>query len=165
MLKRSHAAREKIQETQRSILENFAQTSDTANPYAQNTRALNTFPEWTLGDSITKITPQGAYPSWETIRSRYWKNRIQSDPTGFGKANSAIMQEGFAPKARVTVRDRATGQVYEKLVSKELHHARGNRGVPTFDEPIEIREVWPWEHEKLLPGGRHLNYDFLGFKD
>jgi hypothetical protein len=74
------------------------------------------------------------------------------------------MRKGFAPKARVIVRDRATGRVYEKLVEKELHHARGGRGVPGFDEPIELREVWPWEHEELLPPGRQLDYEFLDFK-
>ena len=74
------------------------------------------------------------------------------------------MEKGYAPKARVIVKDRNTGKVYEKLVEKELHHARGNRGKPGFDEPIEVREVWPWEHENLLPPGRHLNYNFISFK-
>ena len=74
------------------------------------------------------------------------------------------MKKGYAPKARVIVRDRNTGDVYEKLVEKGIHHARGNRGVPSFDEPLELREVWPWEHENLLPAGRNLDYDFIGFK-
>ena len=52
----------------------------------------------------------------------------------------------------------------EILVEKELHHARGNRGVPGFDDPMDLREVWPWEHENLLPPGRRLDYDFIRFK-
>ncbi|MEK4327831.1 hypothetical protein MKX70_18575 [Paenibacillus sp. FSL R7-0312] len=62
------------------------------------------------------------------------------------------------------VKDRGTGEIYEKLVSKELHHANGNRGIPGFDEPINLREVWPWDHEELLPPGRKINYDFIRFK-
>ena len=54
--------------------------------------------------------------------------------------------------------------LHEEIVSKELHHANGNRGVPGFDEPINLREVWPWEHENLLPLGRRLDYDFIKFK-
>jgi RHS repeat-associated protein len=121
------------------------------------------FLDWSPGHPITKLTTEGAYPSWSTIRSRYWQNRILADPGGFGPANRAIMQKGFAPKARVIVRDRATGRVYERLVEKELHHAGGNRGIPGFDEPIDLREVWPWEHELLFPIGRQLDYDFLRF--
>ena len=122
---------------------------------------IKRFPEWKPGDSITKITPEGNYPTWDTIRSRYWKNR---DPSGFGSSNQAIMSKGFAPKTRVIVRDRKTGNIYEKLVEKELHHARGNRGVPGYDNPVELREVWPWEHENLLPSGRKLDYEFIEFK-
>ena len=116
-----------------------------------------------MGDPITKLTPEGAYPAWETVRSRYWMNRVHSEPEAFSPANRAIMGKGFAPKVRVLVRDRKTGQLKEELVEKELHHARGNRGTAGFDEPTELREVWPWEHEELLPPGRSLGYDFVGF--
>jgi hypothetical protein len=74
------------------------------------------------------------------------------------------MEKGFAPKARVIVRDRATGQVKQIVVEKDIHHALGNRGVPGFDEPMYLREVWPWEHENLVPAGRNLDYDFLRFE-
>jgi hypothetical protein len=74
------------------------------------------------------------------------------------------MEKGFAPKARAIVRDRKTGQMKVILVEKELHHARGNRGVSGFDEPMDLREVWPWEHENLLPPGRNLDYDFIRFR-
>lgn len=110
------------------------------------------------------MTTEGKYPSWDTIRQRYWMNRAELDPNSFSPQNIGRMKEGLAPKARVIVKDRITGEIYEKLVSKELHHANGNRGVPGFDEPINLQEVWPWEHENLLPPGRKLDYDFIGFK-
>ncbi len=121
------------------------------------------FPIWSVGDPNTKLMPDGSYPIWRTIRERYWKNRAQLDPNGFGPQNIGLMKKGYAPRARVIVRDRKTGEIYEKLVKKEIHHAMGNRGVPGFDEPIYLREVWPWEHEKLLPPGRKLSYDFICF--
>jgi hypothetical protein len=133
-------------------------------PSTQRSGLFNRFPEWKVGDSITKVTPEGNYPSWATIRSRYWQNRAAADAASFGPSNRAIMEKGFAPKARATVRDRKTGQIKEILVEKELHHARGERGVPGFDEPMDLREVWPWEHENLLPPGRRLAYDFVRFK-
>jgi RHS repeat-associated protein len=128
-------------------------------------RYTGRFPEWRPGNSITQLTPEGNYPGWATIRSRYWQNRALADPQAFGAANRAIMEKGFAPKARVVVRDRSTGLISERLVEKELHHANGNRGVPGFDDPISLREVWPWEHESLLPPGRRLDYDFIRFNE
>jgi hypothetical protein len=121
------------------------------------------YPAWKPGDPFTKMTAEGAYPTWETIRSRYWINRAATGGAEFAEANRAIMGRGFAPKARVIVRVRETGALEERLVEKELHHARGNRGVAGFDSPLDLREVWPWEHEELLPAGRRLDYDFVGF--
>jgi len=122
------------------------------------------FPKWNIGDSITKMTVEGQYPEWKIIRSRYWQNRAALGGNEFAAQNSALMSQGLAPRARVIVRNRNTGLIEERLVSKDLHHAKGNRGVQGFDEPIELREVWPWEHENLLPPGRRLDYDFLMFK-
>ena len=107
--------------------------------------------------------PDGSYPSWQTIRSRYWQNRAHLEPDNFGPANRAIMGEGNAPKVRVIVRNRNTGLLEERLVSKELHHDQANRGVQGFDEPRHLREVWPWEHEGIDPS-RRLDYDFIKFK-
>ena len=137
----------------------LARAGKTARP-----SGLGRFPEWKVGECITKVTPEGNYPSWATIRSRYWQNRVAADAASFGATNRAIMEKGFAPKARVIVRDRDTGRIYERLVEKELHHARGNRGVPGYDCPPDLREVWPWEHENLVPPGRRLDYDFIRFK-
>ena len=63
--------------------------------------------------------PDGSYPIWRTIRERYWKNRAQLDPNGFGPQNIGLMKKGYAPRARVIVRDRKTGEIYEKLVKRK----------------------------------------------
>ena len=50
------------------------------------------------------------------------------------------------------------------LVSKELHHALGNRGVPGFDNPMYLREVWPWEHAAIDPKrAQFMDYEFVKF--
>ena len=74
------------------------------------------------------------------------------------------------PRVRVRVRVRSTGLEEVRTVPKELHHLRGNRGVPGYDEPEDLMELWPWEHEAReiaegkLPGQRRdTGYDFLNF--
>ena len=73
-----------------------------------------------------------------------------------------LMRAGYAPKASVLVRDRDTGKYSIKVVTLEIHHNRGGRGTQGFDEPIDLREVWPWEHEQLDPS-RHPGYDIISF--
>ena len=71
------------------------------------------------------------------------------------------LQAGFAPQARVVVR-LPDGTIAIRTVSKELHHNLGNRGFSPFDEPLHLREVWPWEHA-AIDSQRRLGYEFLGF--
>jgi len=104
------------------------------------------FPSWKKNDPITKVLPDGSYPSWDTIRERYWMNRSTA---GFDPRNAGRMEVGLAPKVRILGKSRKTGVIEEVLASKDIHHARGNRGKPGFDSPLDLREVWPWEHEKL----------------
>ena len=80
----------------------------------------------------------------------------------FSPQNMGLMRAGYAPKASVLVRDRDTGKYSIKVVTLEIHHNRGGRGTQGFDEPIDLREVWPWEHEQLDPS-RHPGYDFISF--
>ena len=130
---------------------------------ARPTSAGIEFPEWRVGDSITKATPEGSYPEWRVIRERYWMNRAAlADEGEFSPQNLGRMQGGKAPKARVIVQKHDTGEISVITASKDLHHNLGNRGVPGFDEPIHLREVWPWEHADLDPN-RFVGYDFLGF--
>jgi hypothetical protein len=118
---------------------------------------------WTLGDPIDKALPDGSYPIWKVIRQRYWKTRAHLDPHSFGPASLGLMRRGLAPKVRVRVRNRSNGKIETRLVSKELHHHRGNRGTPGYDSPADLREVWPWEHAGL-DSQRRLDYVFLGFE-
>jgi RHS repeat-associated protein len=124
---------------------------------------IGRFPEWRVGGSITQAMPDGSYPSWLTIRSRYWQNRAAAAaPTEFGPQNLGAMRAGNPPSARVVVRNNATGQEQTIRVVKELHHARGGRGTPGFDTPVDLREVWPWEHAAIDPS-RRLDYTFIRF--
>ena len=49
----------------------------------------NLFKRWKRGERIDKPLPNGDMPSWDVIRSRYWKNRyLTSKGTGeFSPAN------------------------------------------------------------------------------
>jgi len=132
------------------------------------------FPGFRVGDSITKALPDGSYPRWfakeaaekaNTIQGRYWMNRAAAAAPGeFTPRQLAKMRAGFAPQVKIRVRNRATGEIEMRTVSKELHHNLGNRGTWPFDEPLHLREIWPWQHE-LIDELRHTGYDFLGIID
>jgi hypothetical protein len=136
-------------------------------------RTAMEFPSFRVGDSVTKTLPDGTYPRWfsanaaekmGTIQGRYWMNRAAAAAPGeFTARQLAKMRAGFAPQARVLVRNSA-GEIETRTISKELHHALGNRGTSPFDEPINIREVWPWQHESI-DAYRHIGYEFLNFLD
>jgi hypothetical protein len=129
------------------------------------------FPAFRPGDSITKALPDGSCPRWfareaaekaNTIQGRYWMNRaVQAGPGEFTQRQLARMRAGFAPEVQIRVR-LPDGTVETRWASKELHHNLGNRGVPPFDEPIHLREVWPWQHSQI-DRFRHTGYEFLGF--
>jgi hypothetical protein len=132
------------------------------------------FPAWRVGDASTKITPSGRYPFWsiyddaasaaarvETIQGRHWMNRAHlARPGEFTERQLRSMREGFAPQVRARVWNRRKQAVETKWLSKELHHARRNRGVPGFDSPIDVYEVWPWQHATIDPH-RNIAYEVL----
>ena len=140
------------------------------NPKALAPKGIE-FPAFRPGDSITKALPDGSYPRWfareaaekaNTIQGRYWMNRaVQAGPGEFTQRQLARMRAGFAPEVQIRVR-LTDGTVEMRWASKELHHNFGNRGVPPFDEPIHLREVWPWQHSQI-DRFRHTGYEFLGF--
>lgn len=118
---------------------------------------------WNVGDPIDQVDANGNYPSWETVRERYWQNRANNaQPGEFAAVTLANMRNGNAPRARIIARSRATGQEYEELVTKELHHIAGRGGAQPHDIS-NLLEVWPWEHEAIDPY-RHLDYDFVRFR-
>ncbi|MCC7541816.1 MAG: RHS domain-containing protein [Deltaproteobacteria bacterium] len=131
----------------------------------QDPLGLICFPRWRLGGPITQLMPDGSYPSWGVIRERYWMTRAaQAAPGEFGPANLAAMRAGYPPSARAWVRSTDTGRLTQIRAVRELHHARANRGVPGFDSPTDLREVWPWEHAAIDPH-RRLNYSFSHFAE
>jgi len=133
---------------------------------------VQSFPEWRVGDPITKLTSTGDYPAWyaraaadkpTTVQGRYWMNRAATAaPDEFTQQQLRSMQAGFSPEAKALVRVNKTGAAEVRTISKELHHARGGRGVPGFDTPMELREVWPWEHG-AIDSQRRPGYTFLDF--
>jgi RHS repeat-associated protein len=104
------------------------------------------FPKWRRGEPIDKVMPNGEYPSWDVVRSRYWKNRYESTKsTGeFSKANQARMRSGQAPLDK----NPRTG----KLESRELHHNDPQRNMNSDRHgPLNLREVTPDQHRALDP--------------
>ena len=93
---------------------------------------------WKVGDPINAPTPNG-YPSWSTVRERYWKNRANNAiPGEFSTENLARMRNGNPPF------DPAIG------VSMELHHINGRRIVDPHNIN-NLKEVWPWKHSDIDP--------------
>lgn len=79
--------------------------------------------------------------SWSTARRNYWKEH------GPG---------GQPPRRVVQVRykDGTTGT---EVQTRELHHRNG-RGGSNPHRKSNLEEVWPDEHAKRQPPGRHVNY-------
>jgi RHS repeat-associated protein len=93
--------------------------------------------------SISFLTKAGKYPSWSTVQQRYWK----------------LMNNGRIPTGTAQVRMRATGEIKNIKVSKELHHIDGRAGADPHNIN-NLKEVWPWEHAAIDPS-RHTGYDFI----
>jgi RHS repeat-associated protein len=93
--------------------------------------------------NITYLTKAGKYPSWSAVKSRYWK----------------LMNGGKVPTGTAKVRVRATGEIKNIKVSKELHHINGRTGADPH-RFSNLQEVWPWEHQ-ALDASRHTGYDFI----
>jgi hypothetical protein len=93
---------------------------------------------WRVGDPINAPTKNG-YPSWSTVRRRYWMNRAQSAlPGEFSPANLERMRQGLAP-------------LHEEFgVPMELQHIHG-RNIPDAHNMDNLQEVWPWEHSDIDP--------------
>jgi hypothetical protein len=94
-------------------------------------------------DDFAYLTKSGNYPSWNTVKSRYWN-----------KYNS-----GKAPSGYAKVKIRSTGEIKTIKVSKELHHING-RDIINPHNSGNLLEVWPWEHE-IIDKFRNIGYDFI----
>jgi hypothetical protein len=94
---------------------------------------------WKVGDPINSSTKAGNYPSWSSVKSRYWKNAADAAEDGeYSTSNLARMNQGKAP-------------LHDEIgVPRELHHINGRTGANPHN--IEnLQEVWPWEHADVDP--------------
>ncbi len=105
------------------------------------------FKRWQRGEAIDKPLRDGSAPSFDVVRSRYWKNRYEAarDTGEFSRANLARMRRGSAPQDY----NPRTG-AWE---SRELHHHVPQRSGGS-DGPLNLREVTPGQHRALDPHRR-----------
>lgn len=101
------------------------------------------FKRWQNGDAIDKPLADGSAPSWDVVRSRYWKNRATSASKGeFSARNLELMRQGKAPKLYNSRTD--------KFESVELHHVVPQRAGGS-NGPLNLREVTPDQHGAIDP--------------
>lgn len=93
--------------------------------------------------NITYATKSGKYPSWETVKARYWK----------------LMNKGKVPTGTARVKILKTQTIEEIEVSKELHHINGRGGADPHNFN-NLEALWPWEHQAIDPS-RKTGYIFL----
>jgi RHS repeat-associated protein len=100
------------------------------------------FKKWERGQRIDKPMPDGSEPDWDTVRSRYWKNRYEAakDTGEFSKENLRLMNKGQAPLDY----NPRTGE----FESRELHHVKPQRDGGSHS-PENLREVTPDQHRAL----------------
>jgi uncharacterized protein RhaS with RHS repeats len=99
------------------------------------------FKRWSRGEAIDKPMPDGSDPSWNVVRSRYWKNRSEAaSPGEFSQANLERMKRGSAPQDF----NSRTGQ----WESRELHHVDPQRNGGS-NGPFNLRELTPEQHRAL----------------
>jgi RHS repeat-associated protein len=101
------------------------------------------FRRWRVGDAIDKPMPNGRPPTWNAVRSRYWKNRAHAasreNVDNFSPANMRRMQNGQAPLDR-------NGN------PMELHHHNPQRNPsPYTNNPGNLRELTREQHQALDP--------------
>ncbi|CAM3762532.1 RHS repeat-associated core domain-containing protein [Flavobacterium branchiophilum] len=111
------------------------------------------FKRWKRGDAINKPLPDGSNPSWDTVRSRYWKNRHHEAMKNGNK-------EGFSADQLEAMKKGNAAQDYNpntgNMESRELHHVDPQRNDGS-NSPINLREVTPEQHAAMDPY-RHLGY-------
>ena len=100
------------------------------------------FKRWKPGEAIDKPMPDGSAPSWDVVRSRYWKNRASASSGDFSRENLARMRQGKAP---LDYNPRTN--IFE---SRELHHVVPQRAGGS-NGPINLRELTPDQHGAVDP--------------
>jgi len=100
------------------------------------------FPRWRLGDTIDKIMPNGTNPSWDVVRSRYWKNRAE-----------AILREVIPGYSADKISRMRSGRALldGNGVPMEIHHNIPQRsGASNIYNPANLREVTPQQHAVFI---------------
>jgi hypothetical protein len=106
----------------------------------------------------------GAYLLGRLQQGRYWRNRALFSYFGeFTQSQLRQMRLGFAPERVAVVRSNKTGDEETRIVRVELHHVLG-RGGEDPHNPLNLREVWPWEHDIVDPV-RHAGYTFVRWEN
>ncbi len=102
------------------------------------------FRRWKRGEAIDKPMPDGSPPTWETVQSRYWKNRYEGAKNSgeFTRSQLAEMRKGNAPMDY----NPRTRQ-WER---RELHHVEAQRHTVN-NSPLNIRELTPDWHAEVDP--------------
>lgn len=99
---------------------------DTVNDIQKNTK------RWEVGDPINQNTQAGNYPSWQTVRQRYWKNEAASDSNKYSSEYLDLMKKGKAP-------------LDQKGIPLELDHIKG-RNIPDPHNPNNLRPLTKDDH-------------------
>ena len=112
---------------------------DSKTNYGKSSPNLEKTKGWKVGDSIDNLTRAGNEPSWNTVKSRYWKNESYYNAELYSERNLEFMKKGKAPH-------------YSEVIDvpKELHHIKG-RNIPNPHNETNLLEVWPWEHDAIDP--------------
>ena len=112
--------------------------SENSNYITYNSNILSQNIGWNLGDPIDNLTKSGKYPSWNTVRARYWKNEAFSNFEAYSNSDLNLMKSGRPP-------------IYPGLnVPMELHHING-RNILNPHNINNLQQLWPWEHSKIDP--------------
>ncbi len=102
------------------------------------------FRRWKVGDAIDKPLADGRSPSWDVVRSRYWKNRAE-----------ASIREGtgeFDAPTLARMRRNGTAPLDDQGRPMELHHHDPQRRPgPHTNNPRNLREVNADQHAALDP--------------
>jgi RHS repeat-associated protein len=125
-----------------------------------------------LPDQIPAITPlRGPFAPragspWKSAREQYYQKLAEQEtrsPSGwFSQRNIAEMASGRAPKFRVEMRHRKTGELATRDLSLELHHRAipQRAGTPKAHEGWNLELVNRWAHEAMDPY-RHAGWDLV----
>jgi hypothetical protein len=148
---RSSAAADKSREEARKVVDSAEEglaggaagkVAGAAGAFVAGTKRAVKFKRWKSGDAIDKPMPDGSAPSWDVVRSRYWKNRASASNGEFSRENLARMKQGNAPLDY----NSRTG----KFEPRELHHVEPQRA-GGGNGPLNLRELTPDQHGAVDP--------------